>query len=1004
MKKQVALALLIFFLFGIPLFYTPNVKANELETFPYDSVFWDDWNETGTGSYAWNEENSTMRFSATRANPTYVIERGLDIDTDSNREDFEYFYRYSNYTSGSIAGLSWWNTSYLYRKCHNITGSTDGAVTDYQIDFNIYYGSGVDAGNDIYLSSHSQTDFDDVRFIKSDQTTIFDFWIENKTDSVSIDVWVEIDSILASPAVTTIWIYYGCTTATDKSNGVATFPFYDNFEGSSLNTTKWSENSAPTVTVSNSIVKVQSTGNLWQSIDSRSYANLQNFAWRSNSSLTLDLDYQVVGMLVNLGAGHDGIYFYWLSLSRERSYTADDGSETWTALTMGDSNFHLYEITTDGTDAKFYWDGSLRATHNTDMPDENMNVTIHVYKSGTFIQTDWVLIREFTTNEPTNTATCTEETNQNYNYGVMRIVYDAGSVLRNIQLKHNYTHLEFSYYQWNSTQAFHTESFSSLHTNYDSYLRVYMEVNALDRTVDLSVTNFTNDVIISESFYTESVPFRLTDIQFGVYAYSYDIDVSETNMELVWVDAPFNKVSGLKHWDNTGLDETLGDTSYSHYYDGSNKVSKIKCMPFQGVKFQWNWTGLSASGAIHSQVDIQWFTENGTPIGGLMGGINFRLYRAPMAGARKLEVDMGDYSVTVTNLAENDSINIAVWVEKSGKVFAYIQTNPHSSDITDFWIYEVSPSQVDLNLWGIEFRFTGSGDGVGDNTKIKEVEFFYGIREGISQPRFGGMWWTYNPLLVMFINFVIMIQTALAGIIIPLATAISTGLAPILGAITSAITAMYTWLADITNIWAVVVSLVSDVVAEFVATFILPMWTHFVNNVLTPFWTWLTSNFFTQVIQIAWLTKVFIDTFLGIISNFLYGDPTIIPNGFWNVVTMINYFFAVAYTGLIEVALLISVGIGLIFGLPVVAMPFANTATSIITTILYYVITYLPIVVFMHMLLSLLRSVSSQSIEPFIEMILIYVTIAKVIIDVIMYVINFILGVLQTIGGFIPFT
>ncbi|RLE37382.1 hypothetical protein DRJ17_06710, partial [Candidatus Woesearchaeota archaeon] len=36
-----------------------------------------------------------------------------------------------------------------------------------------------------------------------------------------------------------IWVYYGSTTATDESDGDSVFEFFDDFEGTELDTSKW---------------------------------------------------------------------------------------------------------------------------------------------------------------------------------------------------------------------------------------------------------------------------------------------------------------------------------------------------------------------------------------------------------------------------------------------------------------------------------------------------------------------------------------------------------------------------------------------------------------------------------------------------------------------------------------------------------------------------------------------------------------------------------------------
>jgi len=85
----------------------------------------------------------------------------------------------------------------------------------YPIGIKFYYGSGTDGTETIggatfgkvYCDSKCRTDFGDIRFTKSDETSLLDFWIEEQVNSDYAIIWVEIDSIPASPGTTDIYIY-----------------------------------------------------------------------------------------------------------------------------------------------------------------------------------------------------------------------------------------------------------------------------------------------------------------------------------------------------------------------------------------------------------------------------------------------------------------------------------------------------------------------------------------------------------------------------------------------------------------------------------------------------------------------------------------------------------------------------------------------------------------------------------------------------------------------------
>jgi hypothetical protein len=130
-----------------------------------------------------------------------------------------------------------WVGDELYRKSHIIENAT-GSGTNYQVQITVHYGAGSDSGEDVYLDSKCQTDFDDIRFSDNDESTLLDYWLEEKTDSDNAVFWVEIADDLSSSDVT-IYVYYGDVALSSISDGEATFLGFDDFEDGSIDTSKW---------------------------------------------------------------------------------------------------------------------------------------------------------------------------------------------------------------------------------------------------------------------------------------------------------------------------------------------------------------------------------------------------------------------------------------------------------------------------------------------------------------------------------------------------------------------------------------------------------------------------------------------------------------------------------------------------------------------------------------------------------------------------------------------
>ncbi|MCK4613178.1 MAG: DUF2341 domain-containing protein, partial [Thermoplasmata archaeon] len=122
---------------------------------------------------------------------------------------------------------SWWNTDWNYRKKITITENSGSTLTNYQVKLDVTY------------DSDMQSDFDDLRFTDNSNTEL-SHWRESYTASSSAVFWVKVPSIPAS-TTTDIYMYYGNPSASSASDGDATFEFFDDFEGISLDSNKWTE-------------------------------------------------------------------------------------------------------------------------------------------------------------------------------------------------------------------------------------------------------------------------------------------------------------------------------------------------------------------------------------------------------------------------------------------------------------------------------------------------------------------------------------------------------------------------------------------------------------------------------------------------------------------------------------------------------------------------------------------------------------------------------------------
>ncbi len=163
-------------------------------------------------TYSLNSTNSTLAGQPTLFSLKWQDNVGLS----------GYIFAFCNGTwNGSYCAPTNWLEGWQYRKSHVIINAT-GAGTNYQVRILVWNTTGTDSGENVYVGSKVRTDFGDVRFTRSDGTTLLDYWIESINATAAI-FWVKITDDLSANNVT-IYIYYGKSNTTTTSNYTSVFP------------------------------------------------------------------------------------------------------------------------------------------------------------------------------------------------------------------------------------------------------------------------------------------------------------------------------------------------------------------------------------------------------------------------------------------------------------------------------------------------------------------------------------------------------------------------------------------------------------------------------------------------------------------------------------------------------------------------------------------------------------------------------------------------------------
>lgn len=144
-------------------------------------------------------------------------------------------------------------TGWRYRVPVAINNLAGAAQSQYQAKL-------ITATQTLVANGKMNIDGSDIRFLTR-TGSVLPYWIENGTMNSNNSIfWIRLPSIAAA-TTDTIFLFYGNNAAAAASNGVATFDFFDDFDGSNFDTAKWTSCTGGNIAVSNSRATFTSTSN-----------------------------------------------------------------------------------------------------------------------------------------------------------------------------------------------------------------------------------------------------------------------------------------------------------------------------------------------------------------------------------------------------------------------------------------------------------------------------------------------------------------------------------------------------------------------------------------------------------------------------------------------------------------------------------------------------------------------------------------------------------------------
>lgn len=291
------------------------------------------------------------------------------------------------------SGLPDWN----YFRPVTITNDTGGTLTNYQVLVTL---TTAIMGNPY---TNVNADGSDLRFYNDISTVKYDYWIEIWDNTGTSRIWVEVPSIPTGGATMIMW--YGNSGASSESDGEATFVFFDDFPGTSLDGTKWSTWDC-NASVSSSVLTITNIA-AWGGMNSNTEFSLPYvFGARAQKTTTYGLGQ--VGLEKYYESDGDytlDIFDIWEGTQPQAYATSKTGGvEEWKDAggTWDLSTWYRYWIKGKSDEVKYYRDYELKITEtNTSaIPAGAMSVLLSSGESNDVLKVDYCFIGKYASPEP----------------------------------------------------------------------------------------------------------------------------------------------------------------------------------------------------------------------------------------------------------------------------------------------------------------------------------------------------------------------------------------------------------------------------------------------------------------------------------------------------------------------------------------------------------------------------------------------------------------------------
>ena len=279
-------------------------------------------------------------------------------------------------------------SNWRYRQPITITEQSGNTLTDYQVKLTIDTASLISAGK-------MNSDCSDIRFTDENDNPL-PYWIESGCNSDNTIVWVKVPEIPANGQAT-IYMYYGNSNAESESNGENVFEFFDDFEGTSLDTSKWSILGNPSISMSGSQITISSSIKEHDSIYTQLFSLPLVLEWKT---ITTD-GQQSIGIWNPLPTGTDrDVIWVFDQDGNLKSYHMVDNTATNDYNQPGNAEGR-FQLKTDGNIYSLLQDGIERVSSvSWGTAEDSFYIVIDSYYAGS-ITIDYIFLHQYASTEPT---------------------------------------------------------------------------------------------------------------------------------------------------------------------------------------------------------------------------------------------------------------------------------------------------------------------------------------------------------------------------------------------------------------------------------------------------------------------------------------------------------------------------------------------------------------------------------------------------------------------------